>query len=311
MSSSENSENKLVEWFAAQSRLDGEKFPIGIGDDMAQINLGAGKSVLITTDMLLDGSHFDLATAGIEAVGYKAMATSISDCAAMATVPIAAVVSVGLCKGMGGDDLKLLHKGIIRAGKMFGCELVGGDMTSWKESFVISVTMLSTPGPTEPLKRSGAKCGDVICVTGSLGGSLVGRHLEFVPRVNEALAIARAGGTAMTDISDGLSTDLNHVCQMSGAGAIIESEKLPLSEVAKNASDPIKSALSDGEDFELLFTMASDNFEKLLAVWDMPTAITAIGSINNTGDVCIKGADGKTEKLLPAGYDHLLDKQNE
>jgi thiamine-monophosphate kinase len=300
-------EDEITAWFARRSKLSAKDFPIGIGDDMAQIRV-EDESVLITTDMLLDGVHFDLRQVTMEQVGYKAMAVSLSDCAAMATIPIAAVVSVALPKGFGQKELKELHSGIVRAGDRFGCALVGGDITSWKAKipFAISVAMLSRKGSNEPLKRSGAKVGDGICVTGSLGGSRAGRHLEFEPRVEEALKIAQMVKVhSMIDISDGLSSDLNRLCEASGVGAAVNAEQIPISQEAQKSAEPLISALNDGEDFELLFTLSQKSCGRLLSAWSGSVPITQIGEITGDRNVRIKMPDGRVHALRAGGYDHL------
>jgi len=302
-----SSEDEITEWFARQSKLSAEDFPIGIGDDMAEIRVGE-ESVLVTTDTLLDGVHFELEKASLKQAGYKAMAVGLSDCAAMATIPVAAVVAVALPKGFGEKELKELHSGITAADKKFGCELVGGDITSWKgkERFVISVTMLSRPAATKPVRRSGAKVGDAICVTGTLGGAGFKKHLEFEPRVNEAIEIAqKVNINSMIDISDGLSSDLNRICRASGVGAVIEAERIPISEEAKRSEDSLKAALNDGEDFELLFTLCEEECERLLQEWDKPIPITQIGTVTDTGKMQIKTADGQMSDLEAGGYNHL------
>ena len=301
-------EDDITTWFKQQRRLDPAMFPIGIGDDMAEIRVEEGASVLVTTDMLLDGTHFDLRTATLEQVGYKAMAASLSDCAAMATIPLAAVVAVALPPGFSARHLKELHGGIARAADKYACPLIGGDITSWKSPhpFAVNVTMFSRWAANAPLRRDGAQVGDAICVTGSLGGSVYGRHLAFEPRVNEALKIAQMVTVhAMMDISDGLSTDLNRICRQSGVGAVLDAAAIPISDEARKCDDPLKAALNDGEDFELLFTISPEHCEKLLGLWDQSVPITEIGRITAVGGMQLQMPEGQLIVLQPGGYDHV------
>ena len=302
-------EDDITTWFRQQSHIKAADFPIGIGDDMAEVRIG-GASVLVTTDMLLDGAHFDLKTATLEQVGYKAMAVSLSDCAAMATVPVAAVVAVALPPGFGTTQLQELHAGITLAADKYDCPLIGGDITSWRTDhpFAVNVTMLSKRAKNAPVRRNGAKVGDAICVTGVLGGSLHRKHLEFEPRVGEALTITQTVPVnAMMDISDGLSTDLNRICSQSGVGAIVEAASVPISEDAQLQDDPLKAALHDGEDFELLFTLAPEQCEKLLDAWRGRVPVTRIGYITQAKGMRLRMPDEQVVSLLPAGYDHLSE----
>lgn len=303
-------EDDITGWFQQQRELSPAQIPIGIGDDMAQIALGAGCSVLVTTDMLLDGTHFDVKTAGLRRVGYKSMAASLSDCAAMATIPLAAVVAVGLPYGFSGRELKELHAGIVSAADRYRCPLVGGDLTAWQGAgrLVVCVSMLSKPGDKPPIRRNGAQVGDAICVTGSLGGSGLRKHLDFEPRVEEALEMVRiANVNAMMDISDGLSTDLNRICMQSGVGALVDAAALPISDDAKTQADPLGAALNGGEDFELLFTLSPDQWDRLRGQWRSAVPLTEIGRITDTGRMEIRRADGRIADLKPGGYEHLAE----
>jgi thiamine-monophosphate kinase len=226
----------------------------------------------------------------------------------MATVPVAAVVSVAMPKGYGRQELKQLHAGITAAGRKFDCELVGGDITCWSDDkpFVISVAMLSRVAGNKPVKRSGAKVGDSICVTGSLGGAVNRKHLEFEPRIKEAIRIAQIVTlNSMIDISDGLSSDLNRICKASRVGAIIDAELIPMSEEAQKSKNPLNSALNDGEDFELLFTLSGEDNRMLLKKWHGLIPITPIGEITDTNKMQIKMPNGQIKDLHSGGYDHL------
>lgn len=303
-----NREDQITSWFASQSTADAARFPIGIGDDMAQVLAGDDGTVLITTDMLLDGVHFDLSQCTLEEACYKAMAASLSDCAAMATIPMCAVAAVALPADFGSDELKRIYAGITTAGRLFDCELIGGDITKWKEkadSFAINVTMLSkVSGWHPPVRRSGAKVGDCVGVTGALGGSLGGKHLHFTPRVKEALAMTKTAEIhAMMDITDGLSTDLSRICTQSGVGVLLEMERLPISEAARKTDDPIYAVFNDGEDFELLFTAAPEEFAKLEKLEGV--SITRIGTVTDTLKLQAMRQDGHVFDIKAGGYDHL------
>src|SRR5262249_17440773 len=205
----------FIDWIRGRSPAAGRVL-LGPGDDTAALGWPAHATCLITTDMLLEGSCFLLAEAGPRRVGRKAMAVNLSDIAAMAGRPVAAVVSVGLPRTGGRALAEELYLGLREVADAFATALVGGDTNTWDGPLVIAVTLLGEATPRGPVRRAGALPGDWLLVTGPLGGSILGKHLTFTPRVQEALELhARADLHAMIDISDGLAADVNHICEES------------------------------------------------------------------------------------------------
>ena len=314
-----NGELELIRWL--QKRGGPARWPVvlGIGDDMAMVGVPGGGSedggtALITTDMLLDGVHFESGKHTMEQIGRKALACSLSDCAAMAVQPIAATVSVAWPASTTIDDAKRLFEGIWKIADEFDCAVVGGDTTSWRSQsavLAIDIAVIATQYPGHPvIRRSGARPGDTLYVTGPLGGSRLGRHLTFTPRVREARSIAAATGPhlhAMMDISDGLSIDLHRLCEASGVGAELVAGLLEqvISDDARQAAQdgkaPLDHALDDGEDFELLLAVGGDAPEPP-AIEDV--YLHPIGTVVAEG-VSVKNRDGSTRPITPRGWEHL------
>lgn len=283
---------------------------VGPGDDTAVLRPPT-RPLLVTTDMLLEGSCFLLAEAGPRRVGRKAIAVNLSDIAAMAGVPTAAVVGVGLPRARGRELAEALYVGMREVADAFDVPLVGGDTNSWDGPLSISVTMLGEATDRGPVLRSGAKVGDWILVTGPLGGSILSHHLDFTPRVREALALHQAADLhSMIDLSDGLAKDLHHICEESRCGAVLFAEAIPLSDAArelaaKDGRSPLEHALSDGEDFELVFTVSPADGERLIR--EQPVAGVTLSRI---GEMVADGywleTGGRREALEPKGYEHRL-----
>jgi len=240
---------------------------VGPGDDCAVLRPSSAP-LLVKTDTLLENSHFVLEQAGPRRVGRKALAVNLSDIAAMGGRPVAAVVSVGLPRHGGAHLAEELYNGMRELADEFATAIVGGDTNSWDGGLVVSVALLGDAGPQGPILRSGAKPGDWLFVTGALGGSILGKHLDFTPRIREALQLQEhASIHAMLDISDGLAADVNHICEESNCGAVLVAERIPIATAAlqlRGSRMPIEHALGDGEDFELVFAVAPDDGRKLL-----------------------------------------------
>ena len=299
-------EREFIDWIRSQSDFDPAAVPIGPGDDMAAVGQGDGQ-VLVTTDQVLDGVHFVLAEHGPRAAGRKAMARNLSDVAAMAAVPVGAVAAVALPRGFAREDAEEIYRGLREPADAFDCPLVGGDVGTWDGPLAMTVTVLARPGAGGVIRRAGARAGDAICVTGSLGGAWRGRrHLSFTPRVREALALAAGWELhAMIDLSDGLATDLGHICDASGVGAELIAARVPIHPDARGAEDPLAAALNDGEDYELLFTLPWDEpLEKLLARPPFEAPVACIGRIVERGGVWLTGQDGRVRRVEPGGWEH-------
>ena len=313
------SEREFIRWL--EQRTGPPQWPVvvGIGDDMAVVEIGAdrpagGAPVLLTSDMLLDGVHFRTGTDTWEQIGRKAIACSLSDCAAMAVRPVAATVSVAWPRGSNSEAMKRLFDGMWEISQAFSCSIVGGDTTSWDSPLAIDVSILAAQYQDQGvIRRSGARPGDTLYVTGSLGGSRLGRHLTFRPRVQEAEAIARELGRhlhAMMDISDGLSIDLHRMGEASNVGAELVEDLVAavISDDARRASaedgvPALEHALNDGEDFELLLAVDGNTPE---LPENAEVTLHPVGKVTepDTG-ILLKNHQGQVRPLPPAGFEHL------
>lgn len=302
-------ERDFVRWLTRRLHTKRRRVELGVGDDMAMVTVD-GARVLVTADMLLDGVHFETDRHSLAAIGTKAIGCSLSDCAAMAVQPVAAVASLALPREFSLDEAQALTEAMASACEAYGCDLVGGDTTSWDNPLAIDVSMLAIPYPAiTPVRRDGARPGDGIFVTGLLGGSLLGRHLAFTPRVCEARAIAeRLGGRlhAMIDISDGLAIDLDRMTEASGAGAVLDEAlvRRTASPAAYQAAhldgQPVlEHVLHDGEDFELLLAGEVDDQSAAML------SLVRVGTIVAEAGLRMKTADGSETPLEPGGYQHL------
>jgi thiamine-monophosphate kinase len=272
---------------------------IGIGDDLAALNWPPGDLLLAGVDQVIDGVHFDSRVHTPDQIGRKAMNRNLSDCAAMGCLPAAALAAVALPRNFSLDRAKELYLGLRAAGAAFDCPLVGGDTATWNGKLVLSVTILARSAGQKPVTRAGAKPGDHIYVTGPLGGSILGRHMSFEPRVKLGRQIAPIA-SSMIDLSDGLSRDLAHICRASAVGAIIESAAVPIHpdavELSRRDGMPaLDHALHDGEDYELLFT-SGRSFDKAIR----------IGRITQELGILLETESGKLVPIAPKGWEHPI-----
>ncbi len=302
-------EFEYIAWLRSRTPAD-PRVLVGPGDDTAVLR-PPPQPVLVTVDMLMDGTDFHVAEVGPRAAGRKAMAANLSDIAAMAGIPVAAVVSVALPKGAGRGFAEQLDAGVRELAGAFGVAIIGGDTNSWDSPLAISVTLLGEATIRGPVLRSGARPGDWILATGPFGGSILGHHMSFTPRVREALELREAADLhAMIDVSDGLAADVNHIVEESGCGAVLHASSIPLSSAAIERSRttgkaPLEHAIADGEDFELVFTVAPGDGERLLREQPVRGVVLAkIGECIDAG-LWLDGSGGR-RRLEPAGWVHDL-----
>ncbi len=306
---------------------------IGIGDDAAALKVAPSKILLVTTDMLLEEIHFDFSFTDFQSLGWKSAAANLSDIAAMGGIPRYCLTSIGIPDHISVEQIKDFYRGFHSLMKSHKTVLVGGDTCRSSQGMVISVTVLGEIEKTKMLARSGAKPGDIIFVTGTLGDSAAGldilkngvkgqgskskgaeakrlikKHINPSARIAEGRAIALSGcASAMIDISDGLSSDLSHICEQSGVGAEIRSDRLPISPSLMKLSGWVSMpvlfyALSGGEDYELLFTVPPGKMKRLESL-NIP--ITEIGMIKRGKTILLLDGSNRKSRLKPGGYDHF------
>lgn len=310
----------------------------GIGDDAAVIDIG-DEYMVLTTDMLAEGIHFDMMYTPLKHLGYKAVVVNLSDVLAMNAQPTQVTVSLAISNRFSVEALEELYEGIKAACEFYEVDLIGGDTTSSLSGLMISITAIGRVKKEEVTYRSGAKVGDAICVSGDLGGAflglqllerekqiyldnpevqpdledqsyLIGRQLKPEAR-RDIVKMMREKGikpTSMIDISDGLSSELLHICDQSHVGVKIFEDSVPISEEGYHLAikfnlDPITCALSGGEDYELLFTVSQEDKDKLSEDWD----ISVIGTVTDASE----GAKLVTKQknvydITAQGWDALL-----
>jgi thiamine-monophosphate kinase len=288
---------------------------VGPGDDCAVLDCGApDRLLLFKTDAVVEGIHFTPETAP-EKIGHKALGRCLSDIAAMAGTPSAALVTIGLPREFQPERVEAIYDGINTLARRHQVAIVGGETTTNPGGIFISVAIVGWVPRGKAVLRSGAEEGDALFVTGELGGSLAGKHLDFEPRLAEARWLAEHFSLhAMLDVSDGLAGDLRHILAASRVGAELMGPSIPISRDARRAAKANSSAkpallaaLTDGEDFELLFTVASRDAVPLLDAWrkQFPTVpLTCIGKIKAGEGIVIRDKLG-VRPLTDHGYSHF------
>jgi thiamine-monophosphate kinase len=302
---------------------------IGIGDDAAAVKISPSHIMLVTTDLLLEDVHFDLSYTDYYSLGWKSAAVNLSDIAAMGGIPRFCLTALGIPAALSAECIYDFYRGFNKFLRTHNAVLIGGDTCSSRTGLFVSITAIGEAKKSDIITRAGARPDDRIFVTGTLGDSAAGlellraggkggeasgakrllqKHLRPVPPLQAGRTIADSGcASAMIDISDGLSSDLSHICSRSGVGADVLVDRIPLSRSllkmsGKLSKPPLQYALAGGEDYELLFTVPQSRLTKLRS---LKIPVTEIGMITAGKTVSAVDSAGKKRPLQPAGYDHF------
>lgn len=327
----------LIRLLTEKIELKNKSSIVGVGDDAAIIEAG-DKQVAVTTDMLTEGIHFDLIYTPLKHLGYKAVIVNLSDLYAMNAIPTQILVSISVSARFTTEMIEELYEGIHLACEQYKIDLVGGDTTSSLTGMTISITAIGLVEKGKSVLRSGAKENDLVCVSGDLGGAYIG--LQILER--EKLLFNESGGiqpdlegydyvlerqlkpearkdiikilaensiipTSMIDVSDGLSSEILHVCEASDAGCRIYAEKVPINRETKRIAEelnlePLSTSLNGGEDYELLFTVSINDYPKISAL----EGISVIGHITKKSEgTCMVASDGGLIEIMSLGWNSL------
>jgi thiamine-monophosphate kinase len=304
-------EHALLKRYRGRFPLSNEVY-FGSGDDTAVLYRDKNSFDLLTTDFVIEGRHFTRPDATGMEIGWKAMARNLSDIAAMGGRPVAAVVALACPPNTPFALLAAIERGLARASRKYACPIVGGDLST-NDKITLAVTIMGRVEKKCLVLRRGAQKGDLILCTGTLGGSIYGKHKCFTPRIKEARFLSKyARPHAMIDISDGLVRDLAHILEASQKGARLFKTQIPLSSAVKKYYKDdcarLDHALFDGEDYELLFTMNSGAVEKLFAMarkQRIQTRFTVIGNVTKDPGIELVDHNGSRKKLEIKGYEHF------
>jgi thiamine-monophosphate kinase len=302
------SEQSIVE-FLKRAAVNGPAVEVGIGHDAAVVRSPSGDGLVLKCDQTLEEVHFARHEQPFELVGRKALARVLSDLGAVGARPIACLCSLALPDDVKEGDVQALFRGLLELAQRDGVSLVGGDLSRSTRGVVVDVSALGFLEGRTPMLRRGAQTGDLLVVTGPLGGSREGWHLRFEPRWREGIALAASGAVhAAIDLSDGLARDLHHVARASNVGARIELAALPLRGLSGGGRATVAQALQEGEDFELLLALAPERFADVARLPELKqVTLTQIGVVTpaHAGVVTVD-AHGNVTALPAGGYQHQL-----